>query len=344
MSLLDVRGITMRFGGLTAVDDVSFNVDEGQIFAVIGPNGAGKTTLFNAITGVYEPTEGSVRFRGSPVRLEPDARLGLRAAVVAIFAGLSAFLAINIQELWTVGIAANYALNQPFPWAKAAGDALDAARAVPFAWGVLPAILGAGVGAGTVVALWQRSRRTPDLIARAGLARTFQNIRLFTDLSLVENVLVGMDSRMHSGFWTNLLRLPAFSRERAWTEREALDLLEFVGLAERAHEAAGSLPYGHRRRLEIARALASKPAVLLLDEPAAGMNPSEVVDLMELIRRVRDRGVTVILIEHHMKLVMGISDRIVVLQYGKLIGQGTPAEIRADRRCIEAYLGTEGEG
>ncbi|MBM4052066.1 MAG: ABC transporter ATP-binding protein [Planctomycetes bacterium] len=234
-------------------------------------------------------------------------------------------------------------LNQPFPWEKAVADVLHAARGVPFAWGVLPAILGAGVGAGTVVALWQRSRRTPDLIARAGLARTFQNIRLFTDLSLVENVLVGMDSRMRNGFWTNLLRLPAFSHERAWTEREALDLLQFVGLSERAHEAAGSLPYGHRRRLEIARALASKPAVLLLDEPAAGMNPSEMVELMELIRRVRDRGVTVILIEHHMKLVMGISDRIVVLQYGKLIGQGTPAEIRADRRCIEAYLGTEGE-
>ncbi len=344
MSLLEVRGITMRFGGLTAVDDVSFNVDQGQIFAVIGPNGAGKTTLFNAITGVYEPTEGSVRFRGSPVRLEPDAGLGLRAAAVAVLAGLSAFVALNIQELWTTAISSNYVLDQPFPWAKAWTDALATARQVPFAWGVLPALLGAGIGAGTVVALWQRSRRTPDLIARAGLARTFQNIRLFTDLSLVENVLVGMDSRMRNGFWTNLLRLPAFGRERAWTEREALDLLSFVGLAERAHEAAGSLPYGHRRRLEIARALASKPAVLLLDEPAAGMNPSEVVELMELIRRVRDRGVTVILIEHHMKLVMGISDRIVVLQYGKLIGQGTPAEIRADRRCIEAYLGTEGEG
>jgi len=344
MSLLEVRGITMRFGGLTAVDDVSFNVEQGQIFAVIGPNGAGKTTLFNAITGVYDPSEGSVRFRGSPVRLEPDVRLGLRAALVAVLAGLSSFMVINIQELWTVGIAANYMLDQPFPWGKAAGDVLDAARAVPFAWGVLPALLGAGLGAGTVAALWQRSRRTPDLIARAGLARTFQNIRLFTDLSLIENVLVGMDSRMTSGFWTNLLRLPAFARERAWTEREALELLEFVGLAERAHEAAGSLPYGHRRRLEIARALASKPAVLLLDEPAAGMNPSEVVELMELIRRVRDRGVTVILIEHHMKLVMGISDRIVVLQYGKLIGQGAPAQIQADRRCIEAYLGTEGEG
>jgi len=344
MSLLEVRGISMRFGGLTAVDDVSFNVDQGQIFAVIGPNGAGKTTLFNAITGVYEPTEGSVRFRGSPVRREADARLGLRAAIVAVLAGLGAFLGINIQELWMAGIDANYTLNQPFPWGKALQDALGAAREVPFAWGVLPAILGAGVGAGTVVALWQRSRRTPDLIARAGLARTFQNIRLFTDLSLVENVLVGMDSRMSNGFWTDLLHLPAFSRERAWTEREALDLLQFVGLSERAHEAAGSLPYGHRRRLEIARALASKPAVLLLDEPAAGMNPSEVAELMELIRRVRERGVTVILIEHHMKLVMGISDRIVVLQYGKLIGQGTPAEIRADRRCIEAYLGTEGEG
>lgn len=344
MSLLEVRGITVRFGGLTAVDDVSFNVNPGQIFAVIGPNGAGKTTLFNAITGVYEPTEGAVRFRGASVRLEPDRRLWLRVGMVAMLAGLSAFLALNIQDLWTIAISGNYLLDKPFPWGKAAGDAIAAARAVPFAWSVLPAVIGAGVGAGTVVALWQRSRRTPDLIARAGLARTFQNIRLFNDLSLVENVLVGMDARMRCGYWTNLFRLPKFRREAAWTHTEAMELLAFVGLADGAAQAAGSLPYGHRRRLEIARALAGKPAVLLLDEPAAGMNPAEVGELMELIRRVRDRGVTVILIEHHMKLVMGISDRIVVLQYGKMIGEGTPAQIRSNPRCVEAYLGSEGHG
>ncbi len=341
MSLLEVRGITMRFGGLTAVDDVSFSVEPGQIFSVIGPNGAGKTTLFNAITGVYEPTSGSVRFKGAPVRLEADAALAVRAAIVAVAAGCSAFLAINCQELWTAAITSHYALGQAFPWSDACAAAWYHARSVSFVWGVLPAVVGAALGAATVVTLWQRARRTPDLIARAGLARTFQNIRLFADLSLIENVLVGMDSRLKCGYWTNMLRLPALRRERAWSEREAMELLQFVGLSERAHGAAHGLPYGHRRRLEIARALASRPTVLLLDEPAAGMNPSEVGDLMELIRRVRDRGVTVILIEHHMKLVMGISDRIVVLQYGMKIGEGTPAEIRANPRCVEAYLGSE---
>jgi len=343
VSLLEVRDITMRFGGLTAVDGVSFDVREGEIFAVIGPNGAGKTTLFNAITGVYEPTRGSVRFRGSQVRQNPDARLVRRTLVVGVTGAISTFLALNSQEIWTAAISANYLLGKPFPWQQALADAWATARAVPAVWGVIPAIVGGVIGAATVLALWQRLRRTPDLIARAGLARTFQNIRLFTDLSLIENVLVGMDSRLHCGYWTNLLRLPGFLGESKRSTAEAMDLLAFVGLADRAQSAAGSLPYGHRRRLEIARALASRPAVLLLDEPAAGMNPSEVTSLMQLIQRVRDRGITVILIEHHMKLVMGISDRIVVLQYGKKIGEGTPQEIQADRRCIEAYLGAEDE-
>jgi len=343
MSLLEVRGITMRFGGLTAVDGVSFDLRQGEILAVIGPNGAGKTTLFNAITGVYEPTEGSVKFRGSEVRRQPDAKLAIRTAAVAVIGAISTFVALNAQPMWLAAIDANYVLDKPFPWQKAFADAWTTARAVPLVWGMIPAIVGGITGAATVLALWHRLRRTPDLIARAGLARTFQNIRLFSDLSLIENVLVGMDSRLHCGYWTNLLRLPAFSRERSRSTSEAMELLEFVDLAERAHAAASSLPYGHRRRLEIARALASKPAVLLLDEPAAGMNPSEVTSLMQLIQRVRDRGVTVILIEHHMKLVMGISDRIVVLQYGRKIGEGTPLEIRSDQRCIEAYLGAEDE-
>jgi ABC-type branched-subunit amino acid transport system ATPase component len=343
MSLLEVRDITMRFGGLTAVDGVTFDLRQGEILAVIGPNGAGKTTLFNAITGVYEPTQGSVKFRGAQVRRNPDLKLFGRAAVVGVLGAISTFVALNAQEIWTAAIDANYLLDKPFPWRKALFDAWNTARAAPLVWGAIPAMVGGILGAAAVLALWQHLRRTPDLIARAGLARTFQNIRLFTDLSLIENVLVGMDSRLQCGYWTNVLRLPAFARERSRSTAEAMELLAFVGLADRAKTAASSLPYGHRRRLEIARALASKPAVLLLDEPAAGMNPSEVTSLMQLIRRVRDRGVTVILIEHHMKLVMGISDRIVVLQYGRKIGEGTPQEIQADRRCIEAYLGAEDE-
>lgn len=343
MSLLEVRDITMRFGGLTAVDGVTFDLRQGEILAVIGPNGAGKTTLFNAITGVYQPTQGSVKFRGAEVRRSPDLKLAVRTAVVGILGAISTFAALNAQEIWTAAIDANYLLGKPFPWQKAVADGWATARAAPLAWGIIPAIVGGVLGAATVLTLWQRLRRTPDLIARAGLARTFQNIRLFTDLSLIENVLVGMDSRLHCGYWTNVLRLPAFARERSRSTAEAMELLAFVGLADRANAAAGSLPYGHRRRLEIARALASKPTVLLLDEPAAGMNPSEVTSLMQLIQRVRERGVTVVLIEHHMKLVMGISDRIVVLQYGRKIGEGTPQEIQADRRCIEAYLGAEDE-
>jgi len=343
MSLLEVRDITMRFGGLTAVDGVTFDLRQGEILAVIGPNGAGKTTLFNAITGVYEPTQGSVKFRGAQVRRNPDLKLFGRAAVVGVLGAISTFVALNTQEIWTAAIDANYLLDKPFPWRKAFFDAWNTARAAPLVWGAIPAMVGGILGAAAVLALWQHLRRTPDLIARAGLARTFQNIRLFTDLSLIENVLVGMDSRLQCGYWTNVLRLPSFARERSRSTAEAMELLAFVGLADRAKTAASSLPYGHRRRLEIARALASKPAVLLLDEPAAGMNPSEVTSLMQLIRRVRDRGVTVILIEHHMKLVMGISDRIVVLQYGRKIGEGTPQEIQVDRRCIEAYLGAEDE-
>ncbi|MSR44163.1 MAG: ABC transporter ATP-binding protein [Phycisphaerales bacterium] len=262
----------------------------------------------------------------------------------AIVAGVSSVVALNSQQLWSATIDANYQYLQPFPWWEAVGDFGRAITNLSLASGIVTALVGGLVGGAASLVLWWRSRRTPDLIARSGVARTFQNIRLFNELSLVQNVLVGMDHRMSAGFFSALLRLPTFFTERERFHAEALALLEFVGLADRAHFAAGSLPYGFRRRLEVARALAGKPKLILLDEPAAGMNPAEVVDLMALIRRVRDAGTTVVLIEHHMRLVMGVSDRILVLQYGKQIAEGTPAEIRGNPSCVEAYLGTENHG
>ncbi|MFZ4722301.1 MAG: ABC transporter ATP-binding protein [Phycisphaerales bacterium] len=339
--ILEVDRVTMRFGGLVANEDVSFRVDAGQVYAVIGPNGAGKTTLFNAITGVYQPTAGQVRFQGSVVRKPFAARLLLRVTGTAIASAIVSALALNAIALWKAVVVANYVYGEPFLWGKAIACVAPTLREAGTGWTWLPALLGAVIGGGAAYTLWLRTRRTPDVIARAGIARTFQNIRLFGELSVRENVLVGMHGRLASNYLTDLLRLPRFRREKAHSEARAMEWLRFVGLDARAFDAARNLPYGLQRRLEIARALASGPRLLLLDEPAAGMNPTETVALMDLIRRIRETGVTVLLIEHHMRVVMGVSNRICVLNFGKRIAEGTPEEIRNDPACIEAYLGKE---
>jgi ABC-type branched-subunit amino acid transport system ATPase component len=250
--LLRVENLTVRFGGVTALDDVSFTIRRGEILGLIGPNGAGKTTCFNAMTGVYKPSAGRVVFDGADL-----------------------------------------------------------------------------------------SGRTRHAITRLGIARTFQNIRLFATMTALENVVVGTDARHRTGMPGAIFRSPRHRREERDGYDRAMALLEFVGIADRAAEQARNLPYGYQRRLEIARALGTDPKLLCLDEPAAGFTAAEKAELMELIREINQRGYTVLLIEHDMRLVMGVSHRIVVLEFGRKIADGEPASVRADRAVIAAYLGSD---
>lgn len=405
MSLLHLNKLTMRFGGLTAVDSVDCAVEKGNIQSIIGPNGAGKTTVFNAITGIYEPTVGEIRFEGKDLRRPRSARLYAGCIAVGLITGLFAALCVlGVDSLWKAAVKRNYtSRDQEFTLGKAIeslkeywrGD-LALQKRVGNRWNVVSAdgslsfgtaktreeamalrekliaeqaagtnerlrsladeaanrrlmawlglLLGSAVGAAGTYAVWSRARRTPDVIALAGIARTFQNIRLFKNMTVLENVLTAMDRQFRTGAIRLAVRSPASRREEHEAERKAAALLDFVGLKTVANDLARNLPYGDQRRLEIARAMATEPRLILLDEPAAGMNPSESADLTRLIQRIRERGITVLLIEHHMKLVMGISDRIAVLDYGKKIAEGTPEEVRANPAVIKAYLGEEEVG
>ncbi len=272
-NVLRLCDITMQFGGVVAVDNLSMEVNEGEIVALIGPNGAGKTTAFNAITGVYEPTNGAIYFNDE--------------------------LVIS---------------NRPHGKMKK---------------------LYAGENVGKYKAV---IRKTPDQLTKLGMARTFQNIRLFKSMSVFENVLTAKHLRRRSNLFTATFHLNF--KEEAKMRQETLELLRLVGLEDVKDELATSLPYGKQRKLEIARALATEPTLLLLDEPAAGMNPQETEELTAFIRRIREQfSITILLIEHHMNLVMDISDRIYVIDFGKEIASGTPAEVQANQRVIDAYLG-----
>ena len=339
MTLLELRAVSLRFGGLAALSDVTLAVEEREILSVIGPNGAGKTSLFNVITGLYPPSAGQVMLRDKPLRQRASLALALRVLAVAAVTALGVGLLLHVQALFQVAVIDHYVYQEPFPWgAAAAAGAEFLAERSAFELSV-PMALAAFAGALGALISWQRTRAGSEVVARSGISRTFQNIRLFSELSALDNVRIAMERWSHATMLEAAVRAPRFNQESVSATSRATELLNFVGLADQAHRHADELSYGDQRRLEIARALATQPAILLLDEPAAGMNPTESAALMDLIRRIRGLGTTIILIDHHMKVVMGVSDRVVVLDYGRKIAEGTPQEVCVNPAVIEAYLG-----
>jgi branched-chain amino acid transport system ATP-binding protein len=337
--VLQIQNVTVKFGGVTAADNVSFDVAPAKITAIIGPNGAGKTTIFNAITGVCPPTSGKILFEGQTLEDVLTGRVVTVILLKALLAAVGAVLAYNCQILWERAINERFIFGQPFAW----GEALDVfvATLLGAGWAstILPFCVIFGLTLVGQFSVWSRARHSPIVASERGISRTFQNIRAFGALSARDNVLLGLHLSFQSGWLALILRTPKARAEAKRCADLADALLEFVGLSQFAHRPAGTLPYGLQRRLEIARALASNPRLVLLDEPAAGMNPSELTDLVTLIEAVRDRGHTVVVIEHHMKLVMSLSDEIAVLVSGEVLATGRPEVIRSDSRVVAAYLG-----
>lgn len=335
--MLTVSGISLSFGGVRAVDDVSFTVSKDEIVSVIGPNGAGKTSLFNAITGLYELDKGRVQFGGIEVRQALNGLVLLRFALVAALSAILLHLLVNLQEIWRTSVAELYIYLSSFPWNEAVAKGFYKFWSMPW-WSLGIGFLVGGLGAW---ASWSRGRRSPALVASFGISRTFQNIRIIPKMSVLDNVMVAVDRNSYSPIWRAGLATVRHRRLESEIRLSALSELEFVGLQDHYHQFASELPYGLQRGLEIARALALKPKLLLLDEPAAGLNTAESEQLLQLISRIKSRGISVVLIEHHMKVVMKISDRVLVLDQGRLIAEGTPTEIKNNARVIEAYLGTD---
>jgi len=322
--VLQANKVTKAFGGLVAVKEVDLVIPPTSIISLIGPNGAGKTTFFNVVAGILDPTSGDVTFRGDrviarPIRawFEPVVWV-LPSVIAGVIAAIVYLATTNADVTALVALGAIGLLIVMFL----------AAIARP-RW-YLRLLAAAGVF---------RSSRPNDMV-KAGMGRTFQNIRLFANMTALENIQVGMHTKMRANAADALLSTPRKRAEERASEVKAREYLALVGLKGRSGELAKNLPYGDQRKLELARALASEPALLLLDEPTAGMNPRETAEMTQLIDRIRrDLGISILLIEHDMKVVMGISDRIYVLDHGELISQGSPQEVRSDPRVIEAYLG-----